>query len=231
MTTRRVKEELKQMARAGMVVLENDTVACGQRPRQGTGHRDAASTSGGVGGSGDTRVGKRTRATRPEADGNKEGRGGDAGEVEGEGSAGDAAQAESRRRKRRCVRPVYVESEQESADKPSLKGTGGDWGLQDRWVGCGRRGAPRGHTWGQVRATHGWSTTDRTGEPTHERAGRGGSCRGATYSKIVPRREEEWRRDVSHPDFGTASLRGMSKTPTMRSRAWDSLLGTRWIAI
>ena len=121
MTTRCVKEELKQMARAGIVILENDTVVCGQRPCQGTSRNDAAGTDGGVGGSGDTRVGKRTRAARSEADCNREGRGGDAGEVEGEGSAVDEARAGGRRHKRRCARPVYVESEQESAESE------GDW--------------------------------------------------------------------------------------------------------
>ena len=36
------------------------------------------------------------------------------------------------------------------------------------------------------------------------------------------RRKDEWRRDVSHPNLGTASLRGMSKTPTALSPARDS---------
>ena len=35
---------------------------------------------------------------------------------------------------------------------------------------------------------------------------------------IEKRRKDEWRRDVSHPNLGTASLWGMSKTPTARSQ-------------
>ena len=74
-----------------------------------------------------------------------------------------------------------------------------------------------------VRVTHGWSTTVRRGEPTHDRAGRDDSS-GVVKKKITTekRRKDEWRRDVSHPDLGTASLRGMPKTPTARSHARDS---------
>ena len=43
--------------------------------------------------------------------------------------------------------------------------------------------------------------------------------------------QDDGRRDVSHPDIGTASLWGMAKTPTARSGTRAGLvLGTRWIA-
>ena len=71
------------------------------------------------------------------------------------------------------------------------------------------------------------------GEGNQLMTGRSGTTRVEASHVKKDRRdgdEDEWRRDVSHPDFGTASLWGMSKTPTARSHARDSLTGTRWIA-
>jgi hypothetical protein len=51
---------------------------------------------------------------------------------------------------------------------------------------------------------------------TNSCGGGQGGIAGAGLSKIRTeiRRKDEWRKDVSHPDIGTASLWGMAKTPT-----------------
>ena len=113
-----VKEELKKMASAGLVVLVGDTVGCGQRRSAGVGRDEgSADARGREASSGGLAVtGKRRREGHED--------GGDGGGTEARGGVGEGGgRARRRRGGGEHTRPVYVESEQESGE-----GTGDEWG-------------------------------------------------------------------------------------------------------
>ena len=112
-----VKEELKKMAGAGLVVLEDDTVGCGRRRNSGEGGDEGSADagSGEVAEGGRAVANKRRRERRGDSGGSGREASGDLG--------GDGGEAKRRRGEGGRARPVYVESEQESGDE-----TDGEWG-------------------------------------------------------------------------------------------------------
>ena len=112
MVAKNVKEELKKMAGAGLVVLEGDTVGCGQRHSPGEGG------NGGIAGAGSGEAVDGGRAVRKRKRRERRGDGGGDGCVEtGVGDGGDGGRARRRRGGGEQSRAVYVESGQESGDE------------------------------------------------------------------------------------------------------------------
>jgi hypothetical protein len=112
-----VKEELKKMAGAGLVVLEDDTVGYGRRRNSGEGGDEGSADAG----SGEVAEGRRTVANKRKRE--RRGDSGGGGRESSGDLGGDGGEAKRRRGEDGRARPVYVESEQESGDE-----TDGEWG-------------------------------------------------------------------------------------------------------